>query len=99
MINQLIRKTDASMLIPLSSPDHTSYPDGRAFGVVSSQTMAVPMVDFSNIAPLHLIDNSAVGSDVNTADNSVTSYMSRLMSSTALSLNICHGIRAHVMGM
>lgn len=50
--------------------------------------MNVPMVNYTNVSSLFFSDDSNVAVDVNTVDNGVSPFLSRLMAATASSLDI-----------
>ncbi|CZR51150.1 uncharacterized protein PAC_01025 [Phialocephala subalpina] len=52
------------------------------------QIMNVPMVDYTNISSLYNIDENIQNSDMNTVDNGVSPFLSRIMAATATSIEI-----------
>ncbi|RFU25352.1 hypothetical protein B7463_g10981, partial [Scytalidium lignicola] len=55
---------------------------------ITPQIMNVPMVNYTDTSSLFFPDDSNVGVDVNTVDNGISPFMSRLMAATAASLDI-----------
>lgn len=56
--------------------------------ILSSSTMSVPSVNFSQVTPLFDYSSSVIGNDGKSTDNGITPYMARLVASTASSLQI-----------
>ncbi|KAK4059600.1 hypothetical protein Trihar35433_10647 [Trichoderma harzianum] len=56
--------------------------------VSTSKSFPVPVVNFSQVQPLYDFDSSVIGYDGQSTSNGITPYLSRLVSTTATSLQI-----------
>ncbi|KAI5464468.1 hypothetical protein BGZ63DRAFT_503248 [Mariannaea sp. PMI_226] len=75
-------------LIPLSALVTPATLTVKPSTISNSSTMPIPSINFSNIDPLFDYQSSVIGNDGTSRDNGITPYMSRLVSSTASTLQI-----------
>ena len=75
-------------LMPLSALVTPATLTVVATPTVSQEMTNVPMVNYTNTSSLFSYSNSNVGADINTVDNGISPFLSRLMAATASSLDI-----------